>query len=65
MNERHVPEFNREGIEKRIFLALFKPEYLDNTVEVKVCTSDVQEISKAIMEYAEKCGLIKPQSSMK
>jgi hypothetical protein len=65
MNERHVPEFNREGIEKRIFLALFKPEHLDDTVEVKVCTSDVQELSKAIIQYAEACGIINHQSSMK
>jgi len=65
MNERNIPEFNREGIEKRIFLALFKPEHLDDTVEVKVCTSDVQDISKAIMQYAEICGLVLPQSRLK
>jgi hypothetical protein len=65
MNERNIPEFNREGIEKRIFLALFKPEHLDDTVEVKVCTSDVQDISKSIMQYAEICGLVPPQSRLK
>jgi hypothetical protein len=60
MNERNIPEFNREGIDRVLWTLEQHPNNL-----LSLDQRDVDIISKAIMEYAERCGLIKPQSSMK
>jgi hypothetical protein len=60
MNERNVPEFNREGIERVLWIIEQNPNHL-----LSLDQRDIKIISKAIMQYAESCGIIRPQSPLK
>jgi len=60
MNERNIPEFNREGIERVLWIVEQNPNNL-------ICLDqrDREIISKSIIHYAEICGLVPPQSRLK
>jgi hypothetical protein len=66
MNESNIPEFNRESIKKVIFQFLDDNyDILNDKYEAVINKYDVDEISKEIMQYAESCGIVPPQSTMK
>jgi hypothetical protein len=61
MNERNIPEFNQESIERLLF-----DNYYSRGGNLHI--SSIMEIvsaAKMIVDYAERCGIIKPQSPMK
>ncbi|MDV7390961.1 hypothetical protein RZS08_06405 [Arthrospira platensis SPKY1] len=60
MNERDMPSFNQEGIERVLRSVNANPNNL-----MDLNQRDVIVIAKAIMRYAEICGLVPPQSRMK
>jgi hypothetical protein len=60
MNERNIPEFNAVEIKK----LLLDHHYPDGTTNPLVI-GRITRVAKLIVDYAERCGLIKPQSSMK
>lgn len=60
MNDRDLPEFSQEGIERVLRSMNANPNNL-----MDLDQRDMSVISKAIMRYAETCGLVPPQSRMK
>jgi hypothetical protein len=60
MNERNIQEFNQEGI-KRVLRSLNSNP--NNLMDLE--HRDMMIIAKAIMLYAEICGLVPPQSRLK
>ncbi len=60
MNERDVPDFDHEGIERVLRSVNSNPNNL-----LSLDHRDINIISKAIIRYAALCGVITPQSTMK
>jgi hypothetical protein len=63
MNEINVPEFNMVEIKK---LLLGRHYHSQDTSGLSLARiAEVEKTAKLIVDYAERCGIIPPQSSMK
>jgi low affinity Fe/Cu permease len=60
MNERDIPAFDQEGIERVLRSVNSNPNNL-----LSLDQRDMKIISSAILRYAEICGLVAPQSRLK
>jgi hypothetical protein len=71
MNERDVPQFDARSVEriienfmnKRPAMMAFAGIFVPN--EVYLSESETKELSKQIIEYASRCGVMPSQSTMR
>jgi len=63
MNERNVPEFNVVEITKLLLGHHYPGRDQSDLALSRI--SEITNTAKIIVDYAERCGVIRPQSSMK